>query len=282
MTASDTPTREQVLLSSNAAERAFGTRVVDAGDGRCHATTFVPPGSDSSGWLGPLADVLVARAAMSLDRAPMGCRTIDLRIDFLAATGPPSGTVVGRGVLRDLDGGFALAEATIMDHGGHSADAADRAAQGRTVARCVGRLRMVPAGPDEIRRYSAEAGNHLTTRSLPELFGLRWRERTGTGGLLEVAGAPDVGNPFGVMHGGAQHSLLVVAAEQFCRPEPERWRPLDATMAYLASMPACGPDLTASVTVDGRTRNLLRLRIEFRTPRGKTASGTVTMRRVDG
>lgn len=270
MTASDTPTREQVLVSRNAAERTFGTRVVEIADGRCDATTLVPPGSDSSGWLGPLADVLVARAAMSLDGAPMNCRTIDLRIDFLSGTRPPGGTVVGRGVLRDLDDGFALADATVETTGG------------RLVARCVGRLRMVPARPDHIRQYAVEADNQLVARSLPELFGLRWRERTVAGGLLEIAGDPGVGNPFGVMHGGAQHSLLVVTAEEFCRPGPERWRPLDATLAYLAAMPACGPDLTASVTVDGRTRNLLRLRVEFRTPHGTTASGTVTMRRVDG
>ncbi|MFC0529099.1 PaaI family thioesterase [Phytohabitans kaempferiae] len=270
MTASDTPTREQILISSNAAEQAFGTRVVEIADGTCRATTLVPPRSDSSGWLGPLADVLLARAAMSVDGAPMGCRTIDLRIDLLTATDHPGGTVVGRGVLRDLDDGFALSEATI------------EAADGRPIARCVGRLRMVAASPDHIRRYAVEADNQLTTRSLPELFGLRWRARTDAGGLLEVAGDPAVGNPFGVMHGGAQHSLLVVAAEEFCRPDPERWRVLDATMAYLASMPACGPDLTAAVTVDGRTRNLLRLRLEFRTTRGTVASGTVTMRRVDG
>ncbi|MDQ7907475.1 PaaI family thioesterase [Phytohabitans sp. ZYX-F-186] len=269
MTASDTPAREQVLIASNAAENAFGTRVTALGDGRCHATTVVPPASDSSGWLGPLADVLLARAAMSLDGAPMGCRTIDLRIDFLTAADPPAGSVVGRGVLRDLDGGFALCDAII------------EAPDGRPVARCVGRLRLVPAHPDQIRMYTVEAGNHRTTRSLPDLFGLAWRERTGAGGLLEVAGDPDVGNPFGVMHGGAQHSLLVVAAEEFCRPEPDRWRPLDATLAYLAPMPACGPGLTVLVAVDGRTRNLLRLRVEFRAPLGRTASGLVTMRRVD-
>src|ERR1700749_2390201 len=179
-----------------------GPVLIEAGQARASMPTGPwlrgPDGRPSAAGLGVLVDDVLGQAAL-INRWPgLWSVTTELAVD-VAAPLPFDGQVVN-----------ATASPVLIDAGGALTRAEVRDAADGCLAVATTWARFMPGIPAEILDPPQLGAVAARSENLADLLQVQFPDT----GRLDLPDRPDLGNPQGVIHGGALFSLAVMSAER--------------------------------------------------------------------
>lgn len=198
-------------------ERTFGISQLELGEGTCQASQWLPDGrSDVSvGWLGPLIDFAIGRAAETLVLPKnLSMRTSAMHVDVVRDINFPGERVFAKSEVVDIDSSTALGSVCITSE------------EGLTLATATARNILVAAGRYDQAGLPAADAPPATPDLLELLFA-----RTTAPAVIEVPSQDWLANPFGIVHGGVLFTLLQLGVESAVALQTGRAKTLDLSVS---------------------------------------------------
>ncbi|MFC9760218.1 hotdog domain-containing protein [Rhodococcus jostii] len=255
------------------AEILTGCRVTARGEDWATAA-MVLPRFDSApeiplGWLGILADSAAAQALGRLFAQGFDVRTVDLRLDAVAAVPPPGAVVTAHGEMISSDHRTGLSSVRL-----HGPDGTD-------IAVGTARFLVVPGQPPPGPSVTTVRDSAVRTSvvpdlpSLDEIFGITASVRHEETSTLTAELPAALCNKHGIVHGGLHISLIdhvmrALVGHSGTQRAPGAPELLDLTLTYQRPIvPAVDATVLLRATAERRGRRITTVNAAVQTLSGR-------------
>lgn len=240
-----------VRSPTSRAEVLFGTSLLGHVDHLALGQMLGPAQTDEPGWLLPLTDLVLGRAALQFARPGETCVTVAMSFE-LGGSVPREGESI-RGLSRHLS----------MERGAMSTSCEVRGDDGRLLAHAVGRFLMVRGNPPDALAH-LEVG--AMKKPLTETLRVGRDEGDDQRWTMVMNPWEEVSNPAGVIHGGVQAALMSAAAGHLVRRNRPQARLMTMTVEYFGPVRVAQPEIEVVAEIVRLGSNLATTESKILTP----------------